>query len=83
MVLVVGITKKRDEIAHHPNVGSSTIVIWIRPMAVLVADEEDLYKLYIALRRGSPEKQKMVTGLLKKVVTEVGSLEFQAKVKAL
>lgn len=48
-----------------------------------VADEEDLYKLYIALRRGSPEKQKMVTGLLKKVVPEVGSLEFQAKVKAL
>ena len=48
-----------------------------------VADEEDLYKLYIAIRRGSPEKQKMVIGLLKKVVPEIGSLDFQAKVKAL
>ncbi|MDG2169762.1 MAG: hypothetical protein P8L44_17760 [Opitutales bacterium] len=48
-----------------------------------VADEEDLYKLYIALRRGSEEKQKMVIGLLKKVVPEVGSLDFQTKVKAL
>ena len=48
-----------------------------------VADEEALYKLYIAIRRGSPEKQQMVIAMLKKVVPEVGSLEFQAKVKAL
>lgn len=49
----------------------------------VVADEEDLYKLYIAIRRGNEEKQRIVTAMLKKVAPAIGSLEFQAKVEAL
>ena len=49
-----------------------------------IADEEDLYRLYFLAKRTDKEDLgKMITGLLKRVAPEVGTLEFQAKVKAL
>lgn len=49
----------------------------------VTADEEDLYRLLFLSRRSDDALNKLITGMLKKVVPEIGSLELQAKVKAL
>ncbi len=49
-----------------------------------IADEEDLYRLYfLAKRTDNEDLGKMIMGMLKRVAPEVGSLELQAKVRAL
>ncbi len=49
-----------------------------------IADEEDLYRLFfLAKRTDNEDLSKMITSMLKKVALEIGSLEFQAKVRAL
>lgn len=49
-----------------------------------VADEEDLYRLYfLAKRTDNEDLGKMITGMLKRVAPEVGSLELQAKIRTL
>jgi hypothetical protein len=47
------------------------------------ANEEDLYKLLFLVRRSEEPLKKTITGMLKKVASEIGSLELQAKVAAL
>lgn len=55
----------------------------LRTLAI-IADEEDLYRLYfLAKRTDNEDLGKMIAGMLKRVAPELGSLEFQAKVKAL
>ena len=49
-----------------------------------ITDEEDLYRLYfLAKRTDNEDLGKMITGMLKRVTPEVGSLELQAKVSEL
>jgi HEAT repeat protein len=47
------------------------------------ANEEDLYKLLFLARRSAEPLKNTITGMLKKVAGEIGSLELQAKVNAL
>ena len=47
------------------------------------ADEEDLYRLLFLARRSEDPLKKTITGMLKKVAVDIGSLELQAKVAAL
>jgi HEAT repeat protein len=47
------------------------------------ANEEDLYKLLFLARRSEDPLKNIISGMLKKVAGEIGSLELQAKVKAL
>ena len=55
----------------------------LRTLAI-IADEEDLYRLYfVAKRTDNEDLGKMIAGMLKRVAPEVGSLEFQAKVSEL
>jgi hypothetical protein len=47
------------------------------------ADEEDLYKLLFLARRSEEPWKNTITGMLKKVASDIGSLELKAKVAAL
>ncbi len=46
----------------------------------VIADEEDLYRLLFLSRRSEEDLSKLINGMLKKVTSQVGSLELQAKV---
>ena len=47
------------------------------------ADEEDLYKLLFLARRSEEPLKNTITGMLKKVASDIWSLELKAKVAAL